>query len=71
MKDYEAFGKEVFKRLTDNFDCLDFEWEPILEICQKHGLCEEVLYDPEKHGEGFELTKPGDLIWWWGDEGKD
>jgi len=41
----------------------DIDSEPLWDMAVKTGLAEEVVYDPERHGESGEDVEPGDTIW--------
>lgn len=69
MTELEEFGKAVFDELKEH--CVNGEFEVDLElllgIAAKHGLAEQVEYDPKKHGKELsEDFEPGDTIWYWG-----
>ena len=68
MKDYELFGRLVWKFITDlGGDFCEAETsEDILPLAQRAGLCSRVEYDPDKHGP-MEDAEAGDIVWYWGD----
>ena len=68
---HAEFGRLMWERIEKKGG--DYCWQPesedILPLAEKAGLCRRVKYDPDLHGEDMEAD-PGDVIWFWGKEGK-
>jgi len=64
---FARFGESMWKYITKlggDF-CGEEISEDILPLAQSAGLCCQVAYDPDIHGEIID-AEPGDEIWWWG-----
>lgn len=67
---FAAFGKSLWEYITklgSDFCGEEFS-EDILPLAESAGLCRQVEYSPELHGDME--AEPGDLVWWWGDNAK-
>jgi hypothetical protein len=63
MKDFEQFGKEIWKIIKDEDYEFD-EFEEFFRLAEKAGICKYVEYNPEAHGdEPGEYAEPGDMIY--------
>ena len=59
------FETDLLKWIIENEIWGEEISEDLFPIMEKHGMCERVPYDPEKHDvEGSEYLDKGDLIWW-------
>lgn len=67
---HARFGRLMHEYLANRDDWYSDEWsEEIMPIAEQCGLAEEVIYDPEAHGE-IEDAEPGCEVWIWKEVGK-
>lgn len=64
---HEAFGSAVWESLKARWVQGEMSDDDInlMELAEEAGLCEQVAYSPEHHGE-IQDAEPGDMIFWWG-----
>lgn len=68
---YEAFGRAMYKLLSEWPGWFGDEWsEIVMPLAVKAGLAHEVPYDPDIH-DCDDGAEPGEEIWVWRSDTED